>query len=116
MAKGAGGAPLEDFFKEPTKQKEAIREELKCEDFSLILAQWKASSGRKMIHATAAAGVVPRSAVPTGLVRDNVPPLPAEESAVPAQPQTQIPSAGGKAAQFWSMLKVKPSGAATTAV
>ncbi len=39
---------LEEVFKEPVRAKESIaKEELKSEDFSLILTQWKASTNRK---------------------------------------------------------------------
>ena len=71
-AKNVGETLFEDIFKEPAKHKENIKEELKCEDFSLILAQWKASSTRKTPHTITA----PTTGVtkPTGFV-----PAPAKE-------------------------------------
>ncbi len=119
MSKAAGDAQIEDVFKEPVKQKEALREEIKCEDFSLILAQWKAQSGRKLFHATVAAAA---GAKMSHLVRDNALPTSeetAQSTVVPTSAAPAVPETGhsvvagadakGKAALFWSTLKGRPA-------
>lgn len=134
MSKDSGDAQLEDVFKEPEKQKESVKEESKCEDFGLILAQWKASSGRKIFH-----GAVGAKAPLPGAAKDNaagagtssvvVPEesvngsalAPSSASVVPQVPSPdtkRVPAtaAAGKAALFWSTLKGKPAAASSTVV
>jgi hypothetical protein len=122
MAKNVGETLFEDIFKEPLKHKENMKEELKCEDFSLILAQWKASSTRKMPHTTAPAAPGPGIPKPTGFVPTvtKEPPVakPSATSEVPAStpapqsgmvpPEATAPEAKSTmATAFWTAMKNK---------
>lgn len=134
MAKSAEVTQLEDVFKEPAKQKDAAKEEIKCEDFSIILAQWKASS-RKSVHPSGGISLGRPSVQPKEPFLPGKPPAPSiqMESAVstvvmPASASTTAappaPSAeqlaaedkGKKASMFWSAMKNKGSTVAAFSV
>jgi len=128
MTKLAGEEPLENMFKEPVKQKEFLKEEIKCEEFSLILAQWKASTARKIGHpATVAAlgsqkyltqvGVSGKESIvgKTSIIPPSVPTNPEDpenlsvQSVVsPTGEQSGLPEGKGKASVFWQAMKGKP--------
>lgn len=91
MAKTAGTITLNEAFKEPSKQKETDKEEVKCDDFGIVLLQWKSqvskgstiSGGKFQPHSyskytapntTAGAGSIPKSTIitkPAGIESKN---------------------------------------------
>jgi len=122
MAKNAGNTLLEEIFKEPIRAKESLKEEIKSEDFGLILTQWKASSSRKSFVATtnsgkSIGGLIKPAIVPTAPLAGQEPAstiLPLNSMQNPATPteSTVQPTGtnpadekGKKATLFWNAMR-----------
>ena len=131
MAKNAGTLLVEEVFKEPAKLKEATKEELKSDDFSLILTQWKASTSRKTATTGFSSSRIPPMAKdpPSGKVSivpaataDTNPTNPSAASQVVSNNGTEsapavgasvvVDEKGKKATLFWSAMKNKANPAA----
>jgi len=97
MTKSAGEARIEDMFKEPVRPKELAKEEAKCEDFSLILAKWKAQ-----IHP----GIKPPG---TGQRKEQYMPKVPLHPGAEAQPVPTDTVPKAQASVFWEKLKTTVS-------